>query len=35
MHFAEELADAEKLNVPKKSAAGKREIDMAEALIDT
>jgi len=36
MHFAEELADAEKLNVPKKSSApGKREIDMAKALVES
>ena len=36
MHFAEELADAEKLNLPKKSAEpGKREIDMAKALVET
>jgi DNA end-binding protein Ku len=35
MHFAEELADAEKLNVPKKSAEpGKREIEMAKALVE-
>lgn len=33
MHFAEELSDAEKLNVPKKLEPGKREIDMAEALV--
>ena len=33
MHFAEELADAEKLNVPKKTTIGKREKDMAEALV--
>jgi DNA end-binding protein Ku len=33
MHFAEELADAEKLNVPKKLEIGKREKDMAEALV--
>jgi DNA end-binding protein Ku len=34
MHFAEELLDAEKLNVPKKSAEpGKRELDMAKALV--
>src|SRR5436190_5357268 len=32
MHFAEELADAEKLNVPKKTTVGKREKDMAGAL---
>lgn len=36
MHFAEELSDAEKLNVPKKSAEpGKRELDMAKALVET
>src|SRR3954467_12726051 len=29
MHFAEELADAEKLHVPKKLEPGKREMDMA------
>ena len=35
MHFAEELADAEKLNVPKKSSEpGKREIEMARALVE-
>src|SRR5712691_11215573 len=34
MHFAEELSDAEKLNVPKKIEPGKREIDMARALVD-
>ena len=33
MHFAEELADPEKLQVPKKTAVGKRENDMAEALV--
>ena len=33
MHFAEELADAEKLNVPKKTTVGKREKEMAEALV--
>lgn len=33
MHFAEELSDAEKLNVPKKMEPGKREIEMAEALL--
>lgn len=33
MHFAEELADAEKLNVPKKAEPGKREIEMASALV--
>ena len=36
MHFAEELADAEKLNVPKKSSApGKRELEMANALVES
>ena len=35
MHFAEELADPEKLNLPKKSAEpGRREIQMAEALVE-
>ena len=33
MHFADELADADKLHVPKKSEAGKREMDMAKALV--
>jgi DNA end-binding protein Ku len=33
MHFAEELADPEKLHVPKKTTVGKREKDMAEALV--
>src|SRR5205814_592862 len=36
MHFAEELSDAEKLKVPKKSSEpGKREIDMAKALVES
>jgi DNA end-binding protein Ku len=36
MHFAEELADPGKLNVPKKTAQpGKRELDMAKALVDS
>ena len=35
MHFAEELSDAGKLNVPKKLAPGKREMDMAKALVDS
>jgi DNA end-binding protein Ku len=35
MHFAEELADADKLHVPKKLEAGKREMDMAKALVDS
>lgn len=34
MHFAEELADADKLKVPKKISPGKRELDMAQTLID-
>ena len=33
MHFADELADAGKLHVPKKLETGKREMDMAKALI--
>src|SRR5947207_8501870 len=33
MHFAEELADPEKLHVPKKTEVGKREKEMAEALL--
>ena len=33
MHFAEELADPSKLRIPKKLEAGKRELDMAKALI--
>ncbi|HEY1583940.1 MAG TPA: Ku protein [Chthoniobacterales bacterium] len=36
MHFAEELADADKLSVPKKSSEpGKRELDMAKALVES
>jgi DNA end-binding protein Ku len=35
MHFAEELADAEKLHVPKKLEAGKREKEMAKKLVDS
>ncbi|MEY2480906.1 MAG: end-binding protein Ku [Verrucomicrobiota bacterium] len=35
MHFAEELADAEKLNVPKKLEPHKKEMDMAKALINS
>ncbi len=36
MHFAEELADSEKLNVPKKSSEpGKKEMDMAKALVES
>jgi DNA end-binding protein Ku len=35
MHFAEELADPSKLHLPKKVEVGKREINMATALIDS
>ena len=35
MHFAEELADADKLHVPKKIGPGKRELDMAKALVES
>jgi DNA end-binding protein Ku len=35
MHFAEELADADKLHIPKKLEVGKRELDMAKALVDS
>jgi DNA end-binding protein Ku len=35
MHFAEELADASKLHVPKKLEVGKREVDMAKALVES
>ena len=35
MHFAEELADSGELHVPKKIQPGKREINMAKALIDS
>ena len=34
MHFADELADTEKLHVPKKTEVGKRELNMAKSLID-
>ncbi len=33
MHFAEELADPKQLHVPKKLELGKRELDMAKALV--
>jgi len=33
MHFADELLDAEKLDVPKRVEVGKREKEMAEALV--
>jgi DNA end-binding protein Ku len=35
MHFAEELSDASKLNVPRKLEVGKREMDMAKALVQS
>jgi DNA end-binding protein Ku len=35
MHFAEDLAKSDKLNVPKKLELGKRELDMAKALVDS
>jgi DNA end-binding protein Ku len=35
MHFADELADPEKLHLPKKTELGKREINMAKSLIDS
>ena len=35
MHFAEELAETDKLHVPKKIEPGKREVDMATALVNS
>lgn len=35
MHFADELAESDKLNVPKKLEPHKKEMDMAKALIDS
>src|SRR3989440_9621567 len=35
MHFADELADTSKLNIPKKIEVGKREMNMATALVDS
>jgi DNA end-binding protein Ku len=35
MHFAEELADTDKLNVPKKLELQKKEMEMAKALINS
>jgi DNA end-binding protein Ku len=35
MHFAKELAEADKLHVPQKLEAGKREMDMARALVQS
>src|SRR5207237_8489053 len=34
MHFADELADTSKLHLPKRVEVGKRELNMATALID-
>jgi DNA end-binding protein Ku len=35
MHFADELADTSKLDIPKKVEVGKREMNMAGALIES
>ncbi len=35
MHFADELADTSKLDIPKKVEVGKREMTMAKSLIDS
>jgi len=35
MHFADELADPDKLHVPKNTEIGKREMNMAKSLIDS
>ena len=35
MHFADELADSEKLHLPKKVETGKHEMTMAKSLIDS
>jgi DNA end-binding protein Ku len=35
MHFADELSDTSKLSIPKKVEVGKRELNMATALIDS
>src|SRR5438477_3486073 len=35
MHFADELADESTLNIPKKVEVGKRETNMAAALVDS
>lgn len=35
MHFADELADPGKLHIPKETEVGKREMNMAESLIDS
>src|SRR5205809_3675511 len=35
MHFADELAETDKLHVPKKIEPGKRELNMAKALVES
>lgn len=35
MHFADELADTAKLTIPKRAEVGKRELQMANALVDS
>ena len=35
MHFADELMDTSKLHIPKKSEVGKREMNMASALVES
>jgi len=35
MHFADELVDTSQLHIPKKAEVGKRELNMATALIDS
>src|SRR5437660_2306220 len=35
MHFADELAETNKLHIPKKVEVGKREMDMAKSIIDS
>src|SRR5207248_2113198 len=35
MHFADELADTSKLHIPKKTEVGKREMNMATALVES
>src|SRR5207248_5095334 len=35
MHFADELADTSKLHIPKKTDVGKREMNMATALVES
>jgi DNA end-binding protein Ku len=35
MHFADELVDTNKLHIPKKAEVGKRELNMAGALVES